>query len=118
MISSIEDFIEKFAKDQKAKETLKQKLSDKNLKSVELKNEFINLTKDFSITLKRYYEKETKKNNETITTLIKNNIRNFITYQPIASITDPTPISWQFIIPADKVPNLIDKVMVFSLRVD
>ncbi|MGC8979422.1 CRISPR-associated protein Csx11 [Caldisericum sp.] len=32
-------------------------------------------------------------------------------YQPYMSIIDPTPISWQFIIPAEYVPNLIDNVM-------
>ncbi|SFQ19284.1 CRISPR-associated protein Csx11 [Caldicoprobacter faecalis] len=33
------------------------------------------------------------------------------TYQPYMSITDPTPVSWQFIIPAEYVPNLIDNVI-------
>ena len=33
------------------------------------------------------------------------------TYQPYMSITDPTPVSWQFIIPAKYVPNLIDNVI-------
>jgi len=32
-------------------------------------------------------------------------------YQPYMSIIDPTPISWQFIIPAEYLPNLIDNVM-------
>ncbi|ADQ08267.1 CRISPR-associated protein, Csx11 family [Caldicellulosiruptor hydrothermalis 108] len=34
-----------------------------------------------------------------------------INYLPCMSILDPTPISWQFIIPAEYVPNLIDSVM-------
>jgi len=33
------------------------------------------------------------------------------TYKPYMSIIDPTPVSWQFIIPAEYVPNLIDKVL-------
>ncbi|MDE4543259.1 CRISPR-associated protein Csx11 [Thermoanaerobacterium sp. R66] len=32
-------------------------------------------------------------------------------YRPYLSIIDPTPISWQFIIPAEYVLNLIDNVM-------
>jgi CRISPR-associated Csx11 family protein len=34
----------------------------------------------------------------------------FIDYLPIFSIIDPTPISWQFIIPADRVTDLIKNV--------
>lgn len=30
---------------------------------------------------------------------------------PYASITDPTPVSWQIIIPAEYVPKFIDLVM-------
>ncbi|MEO1783992.1 CRISPR-associated protein Csx11 [Thermodesulfobium sp. 4217-1] len=41
----------------------------------------------------------------------KVNDNNKENYQPYMSIIDPTPISWQFIIPAEYVPNLIDIVM-------
>lgn len=31
-------------------------------------------------------------------------------YLPYLSIIDPTPVSWQFIIPAEYLPNIIDKI--------
>lgn len=34
----------------------------------------------------------------------------YISYKPYLSIINPTPISWQFIVPAEYVPNFIEKV--------
>jgi hypothetical protein len=34
-------------------------------------------------------------------------------YKPYFSIMDPTPISWQFIIPAEYIPNLIENITRF-----
>lgn len=33
-------------------------------------------------------------------------------YKPYFSIIDPTPISWQFVMPAEYIPNLIEKINV------
>lgn len=54
--------------------------------------------------LKKYYTKEK--------TYIKlsNEDAQYEPYSPYLSIIDPTPISWQFIIPAQYVPNVIDNI--------
>ena len=63
------------------------------------------LTDDKEFKLKEY-----PKEND-IRKCVKLNNSKTEYYQPYMSIIDPTPISWQFIIPAEYVPNLIDNVM-------
>jgi len=55
-------------------------------------------------TLKEY---DTK--NDTNIKLNNQNAK-YESYAPHISIIDPTPISWQFIIPAQYLPNVIDKI--------
>lgn len=64
------------------------------------------LTKDKKFNLKKYEDKK-----DIGTSLNLNDSTKFEYYQPYISIIDPTPISWQFIIPAEYVPNLVDNVM-------
>lgn len=63
------------------------------------------LTDDKEFKLKEY-----PKEND-IRECVKLNNSKTEYYQPYMSIIDPTPISWQFIIPAEYVPNLIDNVI-------
>ncbi|MGI1690122.1 CRISPR-associated protein Csx11 [Thermoanaerobacter uzonensis] len=63
------------------------------------------LTSKTKFNLKRYDNKK-----DTGITLDLSNAKTE-SYQPYMSIIDPTPISWQFITPAEYVPNLIDNVM-------
>lgn len=41
---------------------------------------------------------------------LNNSKVKYESYLPYLSIIDPTPISWQFIIPAEYLPNIIDKI--------
>jgi CRISPR-associated Csx11 family protein len=63
------------------------------------------LPKNKEFKLKKY---EDKKDTEIMLDLSAAKTES---YQPYMSIIDPTPISWQFIIPAEYVPNLVDNVM-------
>jgi CRISPR-associated Csx11 family protein len=63
------------------------------------------LTSDPKFNLKRYEDKK------DIGVSLNLSAAKTEDYQPYISIIDPTPISWQFIIPAEYVPNLIDNVM-------
>ncbi|KHO62654.1 CRISPR-associated protein, Csx11 family [Thermoanaerobacter sp. YS13] len=63
-------------------------------------------TNDKKFNLKKY---EDKKNIGTSLNLNDSTKSEY--YQPYISIIDPTPISWQFIIPAEYVPNLIENVI-------
>jgi CRISPR-associated Csx11 family protein len=65
---------------------------------------------DKKFSLKRIAEKYLEQEEKFITELVFEESKTEF-YQPYMSITDPTPISWQFIIPAEYVPNLIDNVM-------
>ncbi|EGD52437.1 CRISPR-associated protein, Csx11 family [Thermoanaerobacter ethanolicus JW 200] len=63
------------------------------------------LTRYKEFNLKRYKDKKDM--------AIKLNLNDSKSeyYEPYISIIDPTPISWQFIIPAEYVPNLIENVI-------
>ena len=56
-------------------------------------------------SLKKYKEK----NSDIVKTLDKQNAKNH-DYKPYFTILSPTPISWQFVIPAENVPTLIKKI--------
>ncbi|ADD02615.1 CRISPR-associated protein, Csx11 family [Thermoanaerobacter italicus Ab9] len=60
---------------------------------------------------KEFNLKESKGNGNAIASVVYTDNTKFEYYQQYISIIDPTPISWQFIIPAEYVPNLIDNVM-------
>ena len=53
-------------------------------------------------------KKVNDKNNEPLPINIEEAEEHF--YKPYFTILDPTPISWQFIIPAENVPNLIKNI--------
>ncbi|ACN98683.1 crispr-associated protein, Csx11 family [Sulfurihydrogenibium azorense Az-Fu1] len=101
LISSIEDFIRKYAN----KDTLKR-LNENNLEDID-ENNF----EDFKIELKKYSEKENRETGSNLCSLQKSNIKNFVLYNSYASITDPTPVGWQVIIPTEYVPKFIDLIM-------
>ncbi len=100
LITSIKDFIEKFG--------------IKELKERIFKNENFDISKEsfesFNIKLRKYSERENKGEGNTILELTKDNIKEIQEYKLYASITDPTPIDWQVIIPAECVPKFIDLV--------
>jgi CRISPR-associated Csx11 family protein len=60
---------------------------------------------------KEFNLKESTGNGNVIASVLYTDNTKFEYYQPYISIIEPTPISWQFIIPAEYVPNLIDNVM-------
>lgn len=60
---------------------------------------------------KEFNLKESTGNGNVIASVVYTDNTKFEYYQPYISIIEPTPISWQFIIPAEYVPNLIDNVM-------
>ncbi|MBZ4650974.1 CRISPR-associated protein Csx11 [Thermosipho sp. (in: thermotogales)] len=60
---------------------------------------------------KEFNLKEPTGNGNIITSVVYTDNTEFEYYQPYISIIDPTPISWQFITPAEYVPNLIDNVI-------
>ncbi|CAM0496995.1 hypothetical protein [Thermoanaerobacter kivui] len=70
----------------------------------------ISYVKDLQIG-KEFNLKEYTGNRKVITSVEYVENTKFEYYQPYISIIDPTPISWQFIIPAEYVPNLIDNGM-------
>ncbi len=107
LISSIEEFIERFKKRSENKKGNEEILKNiyKSLED-EKGNEFKNNMVDFEIKL----EKEINGEKKIVTTLKKDNLIEIQPYKPFASIIDPTPISWQFIIPAEYVPKLIKKI--------
>ncbi len=101
LISSIEDFIEKYGTQE-----IKEKI--KNNERLDINQDSF---EDFKIELKRYSEREDKGVENVILTLEKGHLKEIHEYMPYASITDPTPVSWQIIIPAEYVPKFIDFVM-------
>ncbi len=68
------------------------------------------LPKHKKFKLKKYSEKGAAGGEGYVGELELNESREEV-YKPYMSITDPTPVSWQFIIPAEYVPNLIDNIM-------
>jgi len=48
--------------------------------------------------------------NKATNIILGNSKAKYESYLPYLSIIDPTPISWQFIIPAEYLPNVIDKI--------
>ncbi len=101
LISSIEDFIEKYGTQE-----IKEKI--KNNERLDINQDSF---EDFKIELKRYSEREDRGVENVILTLEKRHLKEIHEYMPYASITDPTPVSWQIIIPAEYVPKFIDFVM-------
>lgn len=101
LISSIEDFIEKYGKDDIVKKLRKNELE-------EISKSDLNI---FKIELKKFSEREGKGKGEVLLTLENKHIKKFLTYNPYASIIDPTPVGWQVIIPAEYTSKFIDLVM-------
>ncbi len=96
LITSIEDFLFKFS-DNEIKSLLKDKAQN-----TEKLNEILN-DKD---------KLKSKLNISNIEKIINSEIRDIKIeiYKPYFSIIEPTPVSWQFIIPAEHLPNLIKKI--------
>ncbi|ADQ41986.1 CRISPR-associated protein, Csx11 family [Caldicellulosiruptor acetigenus I77R1B] len=111
LISSIEEYLKAF-KPEKLKEIEKKtnEIKQNTNKSDDEKiNEILKIDIDENdVELINITIKSVESNNEydlDITGI------ELVNYQPYMSIIDPTPISWQFIIPAEYVPNLIENVM-------
>lgn len=92
LISSIEKAIPIISKEKKENEEIYSQIT--NNKGSWITNEIIEIT-DVS-------------NNNKCKVKLKN--PKYISYKPYLSIINPTPISWQFIVPAEYVPKLIKKV--------
>ncbi|WP_048203263.1 CRISPR-associated protein Csx11 [Methanocaldococcus infernus] len=104
LISSIEDFLRTFV-NEKVKDMfkdLKKNNEEANRKILDYINTKLK-EKEFNFKLIELNKKEDKE--------VKAKIISIKEYKPYFSIIKPTPISWQFIIPAEYVPNLIDNIM-------
>ncbi|WP_297447042.1 CRISPR-associated protein Csx11 [Desulfurobacterium sp.] len=101
LISSIESFLEKYGKE-KIREILNSKDNTEIIDSLKggygLKNK--------KLLLKEYKTKEHK-----IELDIKENLKEIISYKPFALITNPSPVNYQVIIPAEYLPELIDRTI-------
>ena len=105
LITSIEDFIEKFGD-----ETLKEEINGKD-KDIDKEKIKIFLGENFRIDLKRFFEDKNKSEGKTIITLTKDNLSEIHSYKPYSLITDISPINYQIIIPAEYLSNFIDEVL-------
>ncbi|WP_051654776.1 CRISPR-associated protein Csx11 [Persephonella sp. IF05-L8] len=102
LISSIEDFIEKFGN-----EDLLKKISQEENNIDISKDSF----KNFKISLKSRSENKNEDETEILVTLTKDNLLEIHPYKPYSLITDISPINYQVIIPAEYLPKFIDKVL-------
>ncbi len=93
LITSLADAVNYIATDP---DKLKEAVNDNNEEQV----------KGFlkEIKLEKYDDKNKKY------TLKGNNLVKIQTYKPVFSIIEPTPVSWQSVIPADTVPKFIENV--------
>lgn len=119
LISSIEDFLDaydldsynsqKLLKELKNNKTNLEKTEEINSQLNQIVESLKNNINSININFYTYNEKENKKDEP----LQKINIKSIeiTSYNPYASITDPTPAGWQVIIPAEYVPKFIDLVM-------
>jgi len=119
LISSIEDFLDaynldfynnkKLLKELKNSKTNFEKTEEINSQLNQIIESLKNNSNPININFYTYNEKENKKDEP----LEEINIKSIeiIFYNPYASITDPTPVGWQVIIPAEYVPKFIDLVM-------
>ena len=105
LISSIEDFLNAVVKDDKEKEKIEPLLNTDKKKIEGDELQVIKNILNFSFKLKKYNTEQ------EILTITQDNIKEIHSYKPFDSITDPSPISWQVIIPAETIPKFIDKVM-------
>jgi len=106
LISSIEDFIEKFGNENLLKELDKK---DEEIDKDKIKSILEN--KNFKIELKPYFEDKNKGEGEILITLTKADTLDIHSYKPYSLITDISPVNYQIIIPAEHLPKFIDKVL-------
>ena len=59
---------------------------------------------------KEFKLKKSGEHSSEIITTLKRDEATEITYKPYFTILSPTPVSWQFIVPAENVPNLIENI--------
>ncbi|MBK3331983.1 CRISPR-associated protein Csx11 [Persephonella atlantica] len=111
LISSISNFIDVYGNNQ-LKE-LKYKSLKNEKKAIEDLNKIFSSEESLKkhlqkkeIVLKKYGTKE-----ELIKLSIKSNLKKIHSYKPFTSITDPSPINYQVVIPAEYLPKLIDEVI-------
>ena len=109
LISSIERFIEKYGKAEIKKAMTEGRvdaLNDFFANEASLKN----VLEEKQIELEEYMPN--KKTSPDQPAKITINLHDFTirTYKPYFTILSPTPVSWQFIIPAENVPALIKSV--------
>ncbi|WP_457636075.1 CRISPR-associated protein Csx11 [Persephonella sp.] len=105
LISSIADFIEKFG-NESVKEELNKK--DKEIDKDKIKTLF---KENFEIKLKKHFENKNKGEGETLITITKDNPLEIHSYKTYSLITDISPVNYQIVIPAEYLPNFIDKVL-------
>jgi len=116
LITSIEDFLESYG-DKEIKKLFKTYKenpigSNEYNKALEALNDLLTNSrlKEIANQLRQNsFKIELSKTKEKVEVEIKE--IEFQEYKPFASITEPTPVGWQFIIPADRVPFVIDAIM-------
>lgn len=97
LITSLADAVNYIAKDPYK---LKEAVSNNN------EEEAKRFLKD--IKLRKYNDK-----NKKFTSIKGDDLVKIQTYKPVFLIMEPTPVSWQFAIPADTVPTFIENVQRF-----
>ena len=113
LITSILDFLERFGDNElkraikEYKESQRNEKLDKILSSEENLKEQLLLDKFDKLEITEYFEDNSRSNLK-----IDINLKSFrfIEYKPYLSIIDPTPVSWQFAIPAEFLPAFMKKI--------
>ncbi|ADU96315.1 CRISPR-associated protein, Csx11 family [Thermovibrio ammonificans HB-1] len=119
LISSIEDFIKKYGN--KSKEILGELRKESNPENIEKLNEKLNnlfssieqernFLQEFNFHSIKFRRSNDKNELFSISSSDIKAIK-FISYKPFAKITDPSPKSYQVVIPAEYLEKFIDGVM-------
>ena len=105
LISSTEDFIEKFGSDE-----LKVKL-DKKVEELDIDEIKQILQKhNFKLSLRKYSESKEKGEGDVLITLNCDSLLDIHSYKLYSLITDISPINYKIIMSAEYLPKFIDKV--------
>ncbi|ACX73147.1 CRISPR-associated protein, Csx11 family [Methanocaldococcus vulcanius M7] len=108
LITSIEQFL-KVVGNNEIKKLLNNKEKEENLKEL---NKILNDKKKLmeKLNLRKIKLKSVENERDNIEIELDENNINLLDYKLYFSIIKPTPISWQFIIPAEYIPRLIEKI--------
>ncbi|ACV24116.1 CRISPR-associated protein Csx11 [Methanocaldococcus fervens] len=108
LITSIEQFL-KVIGNNEVKKLLNNKEKEENLKELsKILNDKKKLIK--KLNLRKIKLESLENEGDNIEIELDENKIDLLEYRPYFSIIKPTPISWQFIIPAEYVPKLIEKI--------